>query len=408
MMVGLLGQPSFNIRLMKKYFVLVIFLYQLHLKIDAQVIPFSAQDACEKVDSVFRDIHTLSYKVERIKKSYSSDSIFESEAIVHLLRKNNDTLGYYHHISESSDGYIQMYNGDEVLLVNQADSNSLLFVTKLHGLIAITGSYFSSYLLNPIVKGLLDYNCSKEIENIIYFEVNNLMCSNQPCVELKIGYKDSDEFTNQVDTYIFDLSSYLPLQYSSKYHFLGVLDSTVYRYSEYVLNGSIDSTMFTLEGIVPDHDKLELFQFAKKYENLGNGTIFPTITGVTQAGNPVTLSDFKGRIYILSFWFVGCYPCTKSFKEISNYLNELESEGILLIGVNGVNFFDQFNNYIERMNLGSIHLSVKPNVIEPIKISSYPTIYILNEKMEVLWSLVGWNDEKFLLLKEQINKLTLD
>jgi hypothetical protein len=393
---------------MKRHLLLILLLFLLDNSMGAQVIQYKAQTVCEIIDSLYKDIHTLSYNVEVIKKSYSSDSIIESEAVVNILRKQDDTLGYYHHITDVSRGFTQMYNGDAVLYINQVDNSSVLFLTKLHGIFAITGSAFHSFLISPAIDEILESNCSKESEFVDFMEVKPVKWSNRDCLEVVITYKDFEEFQNQISLFILDLNTYLPLQFSTYCHFNGIVDSTVYKYSNYVINGIMDSTIFTLEKSVPDHDKLELFQFKKDKEKLKTGTVFPDLHGISHKGDTINLYNSQSKVFILNFWFVGCYPCTKAFKDISNYLMEKESEGISLLGVNGVNSFDQFTSYIERMNLESLHISVEPPNIEHINLNRYPTIYILDEKMEILLSIEGWNEEKFSLLKEQIDKMTLD
>jgi cytochrome c biogenesis protein CcmG/thiol:disulfide interchange protein DsbE len=50
-------------------------------------------------------------------------------------------------------------------------------------------------------------------------------------------------------------------------------------------------------------------------------------------GNPVRLSDLRGRPVIINFWASWCGPCVEEFPLLERALDEHRSEGLAVVGI---------------------------------------------------------------------------
>ena len=68
-------------------------------------------------------------------------------------------------------------------------------------------------------------------------------------------------------------------------------------------------------------------------ERLIVGAEAPDAMGRDLDGNPLRLSDYRGKVVLLSFWFTGCGPCLASIPEEQELVERFRDEPFALLGV---------------------------------------------------------------------------
>jgi cytochrome c biogenesis protein CcmG, thiol:disulfide interchange protein DsbE len=63
------------------------------------------------------------------------------------------------------------------------------------------------------------------------------------------------------------------------------------------------------------------------------GATAPTFSLADLDGNPVRLSDLRGRPVIVNFWASWCGPCVEEFPLLQSALAEHRAEGLAIIGI---------------------------------------------------------------------------
>lgn len=75
----------------------------------------------------------------------------------------------------------------------------------------------------------------------------------------------------------------------------------------------------------------------------------PEFTGRTLAGREITLSDYRGKVVVLNFWFIGCGGCVIEEEALARLTNEYDTSEVVLIGLardEGANVTKYFNGEI--------------------------------------------------------------
>ena len=60
----------------------------------------------------------------------------------------------------------------------------------------------------------------------------------------------------------------------------------------------------------------------------------PEITGVDLNGQPLSLSEYRGRVVLLNFWATWCFPCMKLIPHEQELVARFQGEPFEIIGVN--------------------------------------------------------------------------
>jgi len=60
----------------------------------------------------------------------------------------------------------------------------------------------------------------------------------------------------------------------------------------------------------------------------------PQASGVSLDGNPVALSDFKGKVVVVNFWASWCAPCRAEAPSLEQLYEENKANGVEFLGIN--------------------------------------------------------------------------
>lgn len=68
-------------------------------------------------------------------------------------------------------------------------------------------------------------------------------------------------------------------------------------------------------------------------EHLVVGALAPDVAGHDLHGNPLRLSDYRGTVVLLSFWYTGCGPCLAALPEERELVDKFRGKPFALLGV---------------------------------------------------------------------------
>jgi thiol-disulfide isomerase/thioredoxin len=122
----------------------------------------------------------------------------------------------------------------------------------------------------------------------------------------------------------------------------------------------------------------------------------PDITMMRKTGPPAKLSDFKGKVVLLSFWAKWCTPCLLELPSFIDLHNKLAKKGLVIIPVNlddpeeaatGVPDYWKAKAFPFETYFDSEHKSA-----DLLKIDTLPSNFVIDKKGKLVATGYGAND----------------
>ena len=110
------------------------------------------------------------------------------------------------------------------------------------------------------------------------------------------------------------------------------------------------------------------------------GRLAPDFTLVDLEGNPVTLSDFRGKTVFVNFWATWCPPCRAEMPEIESLYQEYKDRGVVVIGVDIMEAQAQVRQYVQQGGYSWIFvLDTSGKVAVDYRITAIPTSFFIDK-----------------------------
>lgn len=114
--------------------------------------------------------------------------------------------------------------------------------------------------------------------------------------------------------------------------------------------------------------------------------------------------DLSKGIFLLDYWFIGCYPCVISFPYIDILEKKYAKDGVTFIKLNSTDTdIEKVEKYRNKHSLGANCYLVHKELNEQFGVDSYPT-FILIKDGKIIESYSGFNDYRYNQLDKILNK----
>lgn len=118
----------------------------------------------------------------------------------------------------------------------------------------------------------------------------------------------------------------------------------------------------------------------KEHEIIRKGAPVFDFTGYDVNGNPVKLSDFKGKYIYLDFWATWCGPCNKEYPFFQELYHKFKDrEDIVFLSVSTDQDKDRWLQYMKNHNHETISIHVSNSMLNPYKIAFIPRFILINK-----------------------------
>ncbi len=154
-----------------------------------------------------------------------------------------------------------------------------------------------------------------------------------------------------------------------------------------------------------DEKVVRAFQKAMRY---AVGTDAPNFLAKDIDGQPISLSDYGGRVVFLNFWASWCRPCMDKMREMKSLQEQLRDQGIVFVNISLDRRREAWQKAIERNGFVGEHILLKgetnAEIARNYEVKALPEYFIIDKTGNFAEKPVIYDVEALRLLLERLNR----
>lgn len=134
------------------------------------------------------------------------------------------------------------------------------------------------------------------------------------------------------------------------------------------------------------------------------GDYAPNLLGKDGKGNEITVSQFKGKVVVISFWATWCGYCLKELPALNHIQNSVGTEFIQIVAVNYKEDMREANSIMRKMKDKKL-LSIydrKGLVGDSYGVTGLPNLWIIAPDGTVASRHIGYGEKSLSLIAKDI------
>lgn len=329
-------------------------------------------------------------------KKLKNDSLFSVSFNSELLHKGE----YIRNVMYTGKEYVIYSTKDSSAKIMANDKWAKTIMERRHNDIFNFYLPFTTAECTPLPK-VSDYIDNRHIFKFIAKEIqNNMLCYHIQMVEFP-KYNTTEimyVIKTQYDYWI-NIQDMIPIKYSVSSKIVNSGD-TLIEYSSYSLkkykfnNQQLKKLMPLQLSYIPLYCNIQDYVETKKIDLLTKGSMAPNWTLISLDNKNVSLTDYKGQIILIDFFYKACYPCMKAFPILQSLNQKYKSKGLTVIGIDP---FDKRNDdikkFITKRGITYKVLLDDMDVANSYNVTGYPTIYLIDKTGKIIYANSGFNEE---------------
>ncbi len=128
---------------------------------------------------------------------------------------------------------------------------------------------------------------------------------------------------------------------------------------------------------------------------LGPGEAAPDFAGETYPdGRSVHLSDYRGKVVVLDYWYMSCKPCIQAIKEINKISDKFAGRDVVVLGLNPHDNENKHKmpKFLEHNEFKYPIIFVDKETPDSYQVSGYPSFFIIGRDGKIVHSHSGYGE----------------
>jgi len=298
-----------------------------------------------------------------------------------------------------------LYTGDDFVNYSKKDSTGRIMSKALWA--KEIKSYSHNYTFYSPITNRESYplpNDSSYVDNEHVFEfIGEEIINSIPCYHIKMNIipeNDSSEIMKTLraeNNYWISMQDCVPVQYSIAYD-LVMNNDTMFQFEKNILtkhelNNLNDEAQLKMSSI-PLFINLKDYKPHKSPELLPKDTVAPNWSLISLKDKTVNLSDYKGELVLIDFFYKSCYPCMLALPALQNLHEKYNNKGLKIIGIDPYDTKekDDIDNFLAKRGVTYTVLLGGKEVSKEYHVSGYPTIYLIDKEGKIISTQVGYGE----------------
>ena len=393
---------------MKKHYLISGFLLVAIISPFVTSYAQNAKEILEKSYAMCKKIQNGHYILTKHEKYISGNDTLIESYNCYFKKLENDSLfpDAYHNVQFHNGKYFgeELFTGREIVTAYLADDSTAVIASR--------ENIFSKEIRVDPARSLYDPFINKTIYPFIddsgHFEkgytitlLGEEQISTVSCYYLKVNTNtELPEVQEGIKPlkneyyYWIDKNNMIPIAYAD-YFVVKMNNATMDQYEKYTLdkyeiNSLINDSIFTLNSI-PSFYKLKTFTPYQATPLLPAGNVAPQWSLSSLKGETINLSDFKGKVVLVDFFYKSCYPCMLALPKLISLYEKYKNKGLVVIGIDPYDKKeDDLKSFLAKRDVTYDVLLGGKDIARDYHVSGYPTVYILDKNGKILFDIAGY------------------
>ncbi|MDN5284626.1 MAG: Peroxiredoxin [Mucilaginibacter sp.] len=367
-------------KLIRPSLFLIVFLYCS--TVDAQIS--SIQNLIDKVESY----NNFSYQSINKRKDMSADTTVALNKELFSKAPNDKLFGYLYSIetNHTTETFhkIDLYNGKRLTVLSIIDSTFFAegapYIPYSQSLIGALKFLKERYDKKPFIITMLKDTIINGVPN------SHLIATVNDTI-------DNNEHFYSNRNYYIDKQTGLPslVIIKGRYKYDGAVndyyDET--KYFDYKLDQS-DITVANF--VIPKKFKPRKEQ-TTPLALLSTGTTAPDWTLFDANGKTVSLSQLRGKVVVLDFYFIGCSGCMLSLKPLNAIYEKYKNKDLIIASLTERDSKKAVLDFEKRYNIKYTGYINAADIVKSYHVTAFPTFYFIDKEGRIGNVFVSYNDD---------------